>query len=124
MLVSETVGNGRQRSDGNGHFEVASEAGSALSRTASSVCFGKRFFYWLLRGYAGDRVEVFVKVHYGTVLGDAFLTWRQFVPQNSPTMHFDNHLDPVSCATSTWRIGYYVVAQKTIVQFDTKTDPR
>ena len=25
-------------------------------------------------------------------------------PINSPTMHFGNHVDPVSCTTSKWRI--------------------
>ena len=30
-----------------------------------------------LWGWAEDRVEIFVKVHCGTVLGDAFSTWRQ-----------------------------------------------
>ena len=60
--------------------------------------------YSPLWGCAGDRVKMVVKVHCGTVLGDAFSTWRQFCPQNSPTMHFDNHLDPVSRATSKWRI--------------------
>ena len=28
----------------------------------------------------------------------------KFIPQNSPTIHFHNHLDPVSRATSKWRI--------------------
>ena len=42
--------------------------------------------------------------HCGTVLGDAFSTWRQICPQNSTTMHFHNHLDPVSSATSNCRI--------------------
>ena len=28
----------------------------------------------------------------------------KFVPQYSPTMHFDNRLDPVSHATSKWRV--------------------
>ena len=60
--------------------------------------------YSPLWGCAGDRVKMVVKVHCGTVLGGAFSTWRQFCPQNSPTMHFDNHLDPVSRATSKWRI--------------------
>ena len=31
--------------------------------------------------YAGDRVEMVVKVHCGTVLGDVFLTWRRIRPQ-------------------------------------------
>ena len=29
----------------------------------------------------------------------------KFIPQNSLTLHFDYHLDLVSCATSKWRIG-------------------
>ena len=46
-----------------------------------------------------------VKVHCGTVLRDAFSTWgKNSSPKNSPTMHFDNRLDPVSRATSKWRI--------------------
>ena len=43
------------------------------------------------------------QVHCGTVLGHAFSTWRK-LRQNSPTMHFDNQLDPISRATSKWRI--------------------
>ena len=54
---------------------------------------------------------------YQSALWDAFSTWRpkqsqnatnsppEAVPQNSPRMHFDNHLDPVSRATSKWRIA-------------------
>ena len=42
------------------------------------------------------------QVHCGTVLGDAFSTWRQIVPKNNPTMHFHKHLDR-SPAFSTWR---------------------
>ena len=37
-----------------------------------------------------------VKVHCGTILGDAFQHCGKFVPQNSPTMHFHHHLDLVS----------------------------
>ena len=33
-----------------------------------------------------------VNVHCGTVLGTHFQHGDKFVPQNSPTMHFDNHL--------------------------------
>ena len=44
-----------------------------------------------------------VKVHCGTVLGDEFTAMLKCIPQNSPTMHFDNHLDPVSRATSKWQ---------------------
>ena len=35
-------------------------------------------------------------VHCGTVLGDEFVAMLKCIPQNCPTMHFDNHLDPVS----------------------------
>ena len=37
--------------------------------------------------------------------GTHFQYGGKFVPQNSPRMHFDNHLDPVSRATSKWRIA-------------------
>ena len=45
------------------------------------------------------------KVHCGTVLGDesaAMLKMRS-------TMHFDNHLGPVSRATSKWQIRLTVM---------------
>ena len=45
-----------------------------------------------------------VKVHCGTVLGMHFQHGGKFVPQNSPTMHFDNHLDLVPCATLKWLV--------------------
>ena len=35
----------------------------------------------------GDRVEMVVKVHCGTVLGDEFVAMLKIRPQNSPTMH-------------------------------------
>ena len=58
-----------------------------------------------LRGRQGrDVVKVVVKVYCGTVLGTHFQHSGKFVPQNSPTMQLDNHLDPVSCATSKWII--------------------
>ena len=40
-----------------------------------------------LWGCAGDRVEMVVKVRYGTVLGDEFAAMLKSRPQNSPTMH-------------------------------------
>ena len=46
-----------------------------------------------LKGYAEDWVEMVVKVHRGTVLGDEFAAMLKMRPQNSPTMHFDNYLD-------------------------------
>ena len=49
-------------------------------------------------------VEIVVKVHCGTVLGTHFQHGGKVVPQNSPTMHFDNHLDPVFRATLKWRM--------------------
>ena len=36
--------------------------------------------------------------------GTHFQHGGKFVPQNSPTMHFDNHLDPVFRATLKWRM--------------------
>ena len=57
-----------------------------------------------LWGCAGDRDEMVVKVYCGTVFEDAFQHGGKFAAQNSPTMHFDNHLEPVSRATSKWRI--------------------
>ena len=41
----------------------------------------------------------------GLFLGTHFQHGGKFVPQNSPRMHFDNHLDPVSRTTSKWRIA-------------------
>ena len=43
-------------------------------------------------GCAGDRVVMVVNVHCVTVLGTHFQNGGKFVPQNSPTMQFDNHL--------------------------------
>ena len=40
--------------------------------------------------------------------GTNFQHGGKFVPQSSPTMHFDNHLDPVSQPTSKWRIEIYI----------------
>ena len=54
------------------------------------------------RGCAGDRAEMVVKVYCGTVLGDEFAAMLKYVPHNSPTMHFDNHLEPVS-SISKWQ---------------------
>ena len=35
-------------------------------------------------------------VHCGTFLGDEIVAILKCLPQNCPTMHFDNHLEPVS----------------------------
>ena len=43
-----------------------------------SPCLAKA--YSPLWGCAGERIEMVVKVHSGTVLGDAFSTWRQICP--------------------------------------------
>ena len=61
--------------------------------------------YSPLWGCARDQVEMVVKVHCGTVLGDEFAAMLKMHAQNSPTMHFDNHHDSVSRATSNWRIA-------------------
>ena len=55
-----------------------------------------------LGGCAGYRAEMVVKVYCGTVLGDEFAAMLKYVPQNSPTMHFDSHLKPVF-STSKWQ---------------------
>ena len=44
------------------------------------------------------------QVHCGTVWGTHFHCGVKFVHYNSPAMHFDNRLDPVSHAASKWRI--------------------
>ena len=43
----------------------------------------------------------------GSRWGTHFQHRHKFVPQNSPTMHFDNYLDPFSRATSKWRIDHF-----------------
>ena len=53
----------------------------------------------------GDQVEMVVKVHCGTVLGDEFAAMLKM----RPTLHFDNHLGPVSRATSKWQIRLTVM---------------
>ena len=60
--------------------------------------------YSPLRGCAGDRVGMVVKCIVGLFWGVHFQHGGKFVPQNSPTMHFDNHLAPVFRATSKWQI--------------------
>ena len=64
----------QKRSVHIGHIEVAGETG--------------------LRGLS--------KCIVGLSVGDEKPPCWQCVPQNSPTMHFENHLDPVSRATSKW----------------------
>ena len=44
----------------------------------------------------------------GLLWGTHFQHGGKFVPQSSPTMHFDNHLDPVSQPTPKWRIEKYI----------------
>ena len=66
----------------------------------------------------------------GLFWGTNLPTRWKCIPQNNPTMHFDNHLDPVSRATSKWQIGNYEVARESgtkfvppnssITQFDTQ----
>ena len=41
----------------------------------------------------------------GLFWGTHFQHGGKFVPQNNPTMHFDNHLDPVSRATSANKVA-------------------
>ena len=44
-------------------------------------------------------------VHCETVLGDEIVVILKCLPQNCPTMHFDNHLDPVSAQAQS---GEYI----------------
>ena len=53
----------------------------------------------------GDRVEMVSKCIVGLFWGTNFPHGGKFVRQNSPTTHFDNHLDPVSRATFKWLIS-------------------
>ena len=53
------------------------------------------------------------KVHFGTVLGDAFSTWRQIGPPKQSHNALDNYLDLVPPATSKWPI------QSTLLKTDT-----
>ena len=62
-----------------------------------------------LRGTSGrDGCQVQKKKKKKCIVGLFWWTHFQhggkFVPKNSPTMRFDNHLDPIFCATSKWRI--------------------
>ena len=63
-----------------------------------------------LRGPSSTDVPVLLlnqpNVHCGNDSGYEFAAMLEFAPQNSPTMHFDNYLDPVSRATSKWWIVY------------------
>ena len=70
--------------------------------------FSKRFSYWPLWGCAGDWVDMVSKCIVGLLWGTHFQHGGKFVPQSSPTMHFDNHLDPVSQPTSKWRIEKHI----------------
>ena len=60
-----------------------------------------------------------VKVQCGT----HFQHGGKFVPQNSPAMYFDNHLDLVSHATSKWRIRLTVMRIENIENFYTANQP-
>ena len=63
-----------------------------------------KFVTLRLRGRPGR--DGFI-VHCGTVLGHAFSKWRQIRPQNSPTMHFVNHLDPVPVQPRSGKYGMH-----------------
>ena len=42
-----------------------------------------------------------VKLHCGTVLGDELSAMLKMRPQNSPTIHLDNHFDNISTLSPT-----------------------
>ena len=50
--------------------------------------------------YTGDRVQMVSKCIMGLFWGTHFQHGGKFVPQSSPTMYFNNHLDRFSNATS------------------------
>ena len=75
--VNVTVGVGVGKDLNVSHFEVAQETGS---RWLSKCIVG---LFW----------------------GTNFPHGGKFVPQNSPPMHLDNHLKPVSRATFKWLIS-------------------
>ena len=50
------------------------------------------------------RSPIFFPFSLNTEPGPRLPSWN-CVPQNSPTMHLDNHFNPVSRAISKWRIG-------------------
>ena len=60
-----------------------------------------------------------VKCFVGRFWGTHFQHGGKLVPQNSPTMHFDNYLDLVFRAISKWRI-ILISSRKTppVVWFD------
>ena len=72
-----------------------------------------RKWYSPLCGCAGDRVEMLVKVHCGTVLGDEFAAMLKMRPPKQSHSALDNHLDSVSRATSKWRIQTYLFEEPT-----------
>ena len=49
-----------------------------------------------------------VKVHCGTVQGDKFAAMLKMRPSKQSRNALDDHLDPVSRATSKWRIDPYI----------------
>ena len=55
-------------------------------------------------GCAGDWLEMGFQVHCGTVLGDAFSTWRQICPPKQSHNALSRPSRPISLATSKWRI--------------------
>ena len=82
-------------------------------------------------GCAGDRAVMVVNVHCGTVLGTHFQHGGKFVPQNSPTMHFDNLLvGPVrnlkvantQLANSPWKEWRVLISVNLLSFFFSKSD--
>ena len=83
----------------------------ALFLEIFSLCL--RLCRWSIRHFEVARKtgsRRLVKCIVGLFWKTHFQHGGKFVPQNSPTMHFDNHLDPVSRATSKWRINHACLA--------------
>ena len=59
------------------------------------------------RGCGGDWVEVCVEVHTGAVFGDASMLNISSTKACKRPLKPPTHLDPISCATSEWRIDRF-----------------
>ena len=65
--------------------------------------------YWPLWGFAQDWVKMVVKCIVGLFWGTNFQHGGKCDPQNSPTMHFDNHLDPCNLKVANMKLSFDVI---------------
>ena len=64
---------------------------------------------WPLWGCAEEWVKMVLKCIVGLFWGTNFQHGGKFVPQNSPTMHFDNHLDPCNLKVANMKLSFAVI---------------